>query len=235
MLAELRSFTQTLKHEEAFGVNPFTTQCTTCQRSLRVVSPEAIGQILSCPKCGSMVMIEPPAGWKADAAEGTRGNGPVAVSSSANKGRESATKNPASAKPSLVNLESATASAVEMLAPAAVQLPSHQRRRGRLQRNLLDHLAYQRLQRRIKRRCRARRRSARLNRHWPQIRRPSRLPAKSLCCGRIHRNQKMSTRFNRRQPCQPRPSQRRPPTLRQSIRGPNGSGPAPRPLWRWPD
>ena len=29
---------------------------------LRVVDPEAIGQILSCPKCGSMVLVEPPPG-----------------------------------------------------------------------------------------------------------------------------------------------------------------------------
>ncbi len=44
-------------------MQPFTIQCTTCRRSLRVVDPEAVGQILSCPKCTSMVLVEAPAGW----------------------------------------------------------------------------------------------------------------------------------------------------------------------------
>ena len=43
-------------------MTPFSIQCTTCRRSLRVVDPQAIGQILSCPKCGSMVLVEPPPG-----------------------------------------------------------------------------------------------------------------------------------------------------------------------------
>ncbi len=42
-------------------MTPFTIQCTTCRRTLRVIDPEAIGQILSCPKCGSMVLVQPPA------------------------------------------------------------------------------------------------------------------------------------------------------------------------------
>ncbi len=42
-------------------MTPFSIQCTTCRRSLRVVDPAAIGQILACPKCGSMVLIEVPA------------------------------------------------------------------------------------------------------------------------------------------------------------------------------
>jgi hypothetical protein len=49
-------------------VSAFTIQCTTCRRSLRVTNPEAIGQILSCPKCGSMVLVEAPAGWTQTAA-----------------------------------------------------------------------------------------------------------------------------------------------------------------------
>lgn len=43
-------------------MTPITIQCTTCRRNLRVVDAEAIGQILSCPKCGSMVLVEPPPG-----------------------------------------------------------------------------------------------------------------------------------------------------------------------------
>jgi hypothetical protein len=49
-------------------VSGFTIQCTTCRRSLRVTNPEAIGQILSCPKCGSMVLVEAPSGWTQTAA-----------------------------------------------------------------------------------------------------------------------------------------------------------------------
>jgi hypothetical protein len=41
-------------------VVPFSLHCTTCQRALRVTDAAAIGQILPCPKCGSMVHIVPP-------------------------------------------------------------------------------------------------------------------------------------------------------------------------------
>lgn len=40
----------------------FSIACTTCQAKLRVRDASAIGQILTCPKCGSMVLIESPAG-----------------------------------------------------------------------------------------------------------------------------------------------------------------------------
>src|SRR6476661_4608767 len=53
---------------EGASVSAFTIQCTTCRRSLRVTNPEAIGQILSCPKCGSMVLVEAPSGWTRTAA-----------------------------------------------------------------------------------------------------------------------------------------------------------------------
>ena len=41
-------------------MEPFSIECTTCQASLRVRDAAAIGQILTCPKCGSMVMVEAP-------------------------------------------------------------------------------------------------------------------------------------------------------------------------------
>ena len=41
-------------------MEPFFTSCTTCKARLKVRSEEAIGQILPCPKCRSMVMILPP-------------------------------------------------------------------------------------------------------------------------------------------------------------------------------
>ena len=43
----------------------FSIRCTTCQRSLKVRSAAAVGQILACPKCGSMVHVTPPADWSA--------------------------------------------------------------------------------------------------------------------------------------------------------------------------
>jgi hypothetical protein len=48
-------------------VNPFHVGCTTCRTPLRVTKPEAIGLILPCPKCGSMVEVAPPPGWSPDA------------------------------------------------------------------------------------------------------------------------------------------------------------------------
>jgi hypothetical protein len=41
----------------------FSVECTTCKARLKVRSAEAIGQILACPKCHSMVMVAPPADW----------------------------------------------------------------------------------------------------------------------------------------------------------------------------
>ncbi|MFO7905527.1 MAG: hypothetical protein R6U98_22880 [Pirellulaceae bacterium] len=38
----------------------FSITCTTCRARLRVRDESAIGQILACPKCGSMVLVEAP-------------------------------------------------------------------------------------------------------------------------------------------------------------------------------
>lgn len=43
----------------------FAVECTTCKARLRVRSLAAIGQILACPKCHSMVMVTPPRDWHA--------------------------------------------------------------------------------------------------------------------------------------------------------------------------
>ncbi len=42
----------------------FAITCTTCQARLNVRNEGAIGQILTCPKCGSMVEVVPPPNWK---------------------------------------------------------------------------------------------------------------------------------------------------------------------------
>jgi hypothetical protein len=53
------------------NVNPavelFIIHCTTCKARLKVQSESAIGDILACPKCSSMVHVVPPIGWKRSA------------------------------------------------------------------------------------------------------------------------------------------------------------------------
>ncbi|MCC7474986.1 MAG: hypothetical protein IT425_06290 [Pirellulales bacterium] len=50
-------------------MQPFRVSCETCHSRLKVRSAEAIGEIHACPKCGSMVLIAPPAGWVPGTAE----------------------------------------------------------------------------------------------------------------------------------------------------------------------
>ena len=42
----------------------FSISCTTCRARLKVREMSAIGQILACPKCGSMVQVLAPEGWQ---------------------------------------------------------------------------------------------------------------------------------------------------------------------------
>jgi hypothetical protein len=42
----------------------FFISCTTCQARLAVRDESAIGAILTCPKCQSMVLVDAPKGWK---------------------------------------------------------------------------------------------------------------------------------------------------------------------------
>ena len=61
----------------------FTIDCLTCRRRLAVRSEAAIGAILNCPKCGSMVPVIPPEGWippgrpPAEVASATTGAAPA--------------------------------------------------------------------------------------------------------------------------------------------------------------
>ncbi|MEX0936764.1 MAG: hypothetical protein WDZ59_02810 [Pirellulales bacterium] len=41
----------------------FSITCQTCEARLKVRNRQAIGQILACPKCESMVQVVPPPGW----------------------------------------------------------------------------------------------------------------------------------------------------------------------------
>lgn len=49
----------------------FSIQCATCQAKLNVRDPALIGQILACPKCSSMVLVEAPEGFELPAASET--------------------------------------------------------------------------------------------------------------------------------------------------------------------
>ncbi|MCE9605969.1 MAG: hypothetical protein K8U03_13825 [Planctomycetia bacterium] len=42
----------------------FSVACITCRAKIKVRSMSAIGQVLACPRCGGMVEISPPMGWK---------------------------------------------------------------------------------------------------------------------------------------------------------------------------
>lgn len=43
-------------------MEPFRITCTTCKARLRVRAPDVIGQIVACPRCQSMVLVEAPPG-----------------------------------------------------------------------------------------------------------------------------------------------------------------------------
>ncbi len=49
----------------------FTIACDTCASRLQVKQQAAIGQVLACPKCGSMVHVQPPQGWEMPTSPGT--------------------------------------------------------------------------------------------------------------------------------------------------------------------
>lgn len=60
-------------------MEPFAIQCTTCRARLTVGDPALVGQILACPKCGSMVLVEASAATTGAPTE--RGPAPTSVSS----------------------------------------------------------------------------------------------------------------------------------------------------------
>ncbi len=42
----------------------FSIICKSCAAKLKVAKPSLIGQILACPKCGTMIEVQPPPGWE---------------------------------------------------------------------------------------------------------------------------------------------------------------------------
>lgn len=49
----------------------FSVPCITCRAKIKVRHASAVGQILACPRCGGMVQIVAPEGWKAPAETAT--------------------------------------------------------------------------------------------------------------------------------------------------------------------
>ena len=45
-------------------MEPFSIICHSCAARLKVANPELIDQTLACPKCGSMIHVQHPTGWK---------------------------------------------------------------------------------------------------------------------------------------------------------------------------
>ena len=45
-------------------MEPFSITCHSCAARLKVTRPELIDQTLACPKCGSMINVQHPTGWK---------------------------------------------------------------------------------------------------------------------------------------------------------------------------
>lgn len=73
-------------------VELFSIQCTTCQSRLKVRNATIIGDIVACPKCGSMVLVEAPADWQGDA------QAPAESKAKAQANVASAPKKPAAGK-----------------------------------------------------------------------------------------------------------------------------------------
>ena len=55
-----------LPRASTLSFHPFAVQCLTCGSQLRVTDPALVGAISSCPKCGSMVQVDPPMASGAD-------------------------------------------------------------------------------------------------------------------------------------------------------------------------
>jgi hypothetical protein len=45
-------------------MEPFSLTCHSCAVKLKVVNPHLVGQTLACPKCGTMIHVQHPSGWK---------------------------------------------------------------------------------------------------------------------------------------------------------------------------
>jgi hypothetical protein len=101
-------------------VELFTIQCTTCRARLKVTNESAIGDILACPKCGSMVQVVPPVDWKR--AAGTAPIGPVIEMP-----RPGVSTSPSPAKAAASQIPAAVTAPPVLPIPAAALKPQSQK------------------------------------------------------------------------------------------------------------
>ncbi len=126
----------------------FTVTCTTCTARLSVRDRDVIGQILECPRCGSMVEIVPPEGWQpptdsaATSAEATeppastrpasktpKATSPKATSPKAASSRaEPEAKPPAAKQTQTAPLDEMARAGIDLAAAAADIVGAYQRR-----------------------------------------------------------------------------------------------------------
>ena len=104
-------------------MEPFSITCPTCSTRLKVRSAAAIGQILNCPRCSSMVLVEPPSGaalpLSSDSGENRSAEQPLDQPAA-----ESAPMAPATSRARWRDSQRATAnSETDEVAPAAADLP----------------------------------------------------------------------------------------------------------------
>ena len=87
-------------------MKPFSIQCDSCQAKLKVTKASAIGQILACPKCGSLVQVVAPEGLDeaqesatAPVAAADRGAPNTATAETAKATHQDRSREPAGAAP----------------------------------------------------------------------------------------------------------------------------------------
>ena len=95
----------------------FSITCETCASRLKVKNPSAIGQVLACPRCGSMVQVVAPEGWDSESTESELPPDETAIA----KATASSVRTRRSAKSSAGSKKRSTASASQSASPAQAE------------------------------------------------------------------------------------------------------------------
>ena len=100
-------------------MEPFAIQCATCKARLKVRDYAAIGQILACPKCGSMVQVQPPADWVPSADGGASTDAPAGTAIQSSPGPTPEGLDPATTirMPALRNLAAGAGATAAPISP----------------------------------------------------------------------------------------------------------------------
>ncbi|NQT41433.1 MAG: hypothetical protein HQ581_28350, partial [Planctomycetes bacterium] len=104
------------------GTVLFAIECTTCLAKLSVRTESAIGQILACPKCASMVQVVPPSDWASAADSPADADSPVEPQPAPPSTADSVKKRPSDrrAKKPKTTAAGAVATAAAAKSPPAV-------------------------------------------------------------------------------------------------------------------